>query len=92
MTNHPSDSLPNNPDKALLQDPTNPSFKKPKKELPFAFYGKLSDKEQGQFISRTADLLMQDALFSELSPKPLPSRDQIMSQLREYVTDSLKVK
>ena len=92
MTNNFSENTQNSPDEDSLLDLAKPHFKKPKKELPFAFYGKLSDIEQGQFISRTSDLLMQDALFAELSPKPLPSRDQIMSQLREYLTDSLKAK
>ena len=66
--------------------------KKSKKELPFAFFSSLTDKQQRQFIARTADLLMQDALFSELSPQPVPSRDQIMSQLREYLLDRMNAK
>ena len=75
-----------------VQSPSKLSAKKPKKEPPYAFYGQMTEKGQKQFISRTTDLLMQDALFSELSPKPIPSRDQIMSQLSEYIVDSLKVK
>jgi len=92
MTNNlpekPIDSTQQN----AVQGPSKVSTKKPKKELPYAFYGQMSEKGQKQFISRTTDLLMQDALFSELSPKPIPSRDQIMSQLSEYIVDSLKAK
>lgn len=75
-----------------VQGPSKFSNKKPKKDPPFAFYAQMTEKRQKQFISRTTDLLMQDALFSELSPKPIPSRDQIMSQLSEYIVDSLKAK
>ncbi len=92
MNNNNSVDLQNSQDADSLQDLTKSTFRKPKKEVPFAFFGNLPEKQQDQFIARTADLFMQDPLFSDLSPKPLPSRDQIMHQLREYMTDGLKAK
>jgi hypothetical protein len=70
----------------------NPFVMKVKPESRFAFFAKMSEKEQRQFIARTTDMLMQSPLFADLSPKPIPSRDQIMTMMREYVLENLNVK
>jgi hypothetical protein len=82
-----NEALPE-PEKSL----PNPFVMKAKPESRFAFFAKMSEKEQRQFIARTTDLLMQSSLFSDLSPKPIPSRDQIMTMMREYVLENLNVK
>ena len=88
MANNSSENIP----APAGQDVEVREIIRPKKELPFAFFSEMTEKSQKQFCSRTTDLLMQDTLFFELSPKPLPSRDQMMLMLQEYALDSNKAK
>lgn len=81
MTNNPTE-----------KNPPNASVMKAKPESRFAFFAKMSEKQQRQFIARTTDLLMQSQLFTDLSPKPIPSRDQIMMMMQEYMLENLNVK
>lgn len=74
------------------KNPPHPFAMKAKPESRFAFFAKMSEKEQRQFIARTTDMLIQSPLFTDLSPKPIPSRDQIMTMMREYVLENLNVK
>ena len=85
--NNKPDSLP-----ASENNPANPFVMKIKSESNFAFFAKMSEKEQRQFIARSTDLLMQSQLFTDLSPKPIPSRDQIMALMQEYMLENLHVK
>jgi hypothetical protein len=77
---------------AAEKNPANPFVMKLKPESNFAFFAKMSEKEQRQFIARTTDMLMQSPLFTDLSPKPIPSRDQIMALMLEYMLENLHVK
>lgn len=76
----------------MTNNPTNPFGMKAKSESNFAFFAKMSETEQRQFIARSTDALMQSPLFTDLSPKPIPSRDQIMTLMREYMLENLNVK
>ncbi len=92
MANNPAQNSANESLAGSEKNPANPFVMKVKPESRLAFFAKMSEKEQRQFIARTTDMLMQSQLFTDLSPKPIPSRDQMMMMMREYVLDNLTVK